>query len=125
MADQEKVTRLKSISDVDAWVTQFTIDLEDRKPELAKMLTKRGWETLPDATKEPSKYTPEEIKAVEFNKVFGCLSLNLLNKQQKVSDVDACKINKCRQVMLILPVFLFFVYSGEGDKNDQFLCNAL
>ena len=68
MADQEKVTRLKSISDVDAWVTQFTIDLEDRKPELAKMLTKTGWETLPDATKERTTYSSEEIKAVEFNK---------------------------------------------------------
>ena len=68
MADQEKVTCLKSISDVDAWVTQFTIDLEDRKPELARMLTKAGWNTLPEATKEVSKYTPEETKAVEFNK---------------------------------------------------------
>ena len=68
MADQEKVTRLKTISDVDAWVAQFIIDLEDRKPELAKMLTKAGWDTLPDATKERSTYLPEEIKAVEFNK---------------------------------------------------------
>ena len=68
MADQEKVTRLKSISDVDAWVTQFTIDLEDRKPELAKMLTKAGWDTLPDATKERTNYSSAKIKAVEFNK---------------------------------------------------------
>lgn len=61
MADQENVTRLKSVSDV------VTIDLEDRKPELAKMLTKEGWDSLPEATKEPTAYTTDEAKAVAFN----------------------------------------------------------
>ena len=94
MADQEKVTRLKSISDVDAWVTQFTIDLEDRKPELAKMLTKAGWETLPDATKEPSKYTPEEIKAVEFNKAAHKKIIKAMGLHKDLIDMVQTKTSK-------------------------------
>ena len=94
MSDQEKVTRLKSISDVDAWVTQFTIDLEDRKPELAKMLTQAGWNTLPDETKEVSKYTPEEIKAVEFNKAAHKKIIKAMGLHKDLIDMVQTKTSK-------------------------------
>ena len=68
MSDQEKVTRLKHISEADAWVTQFTIDLEDRKPKLAFMLTKEGWDTLPDPAQDPTTWSGEEAEAVKNNK---------------------------------------------------------
>lgn len=68
MSDQEKVTRLKHISEADAWVTQFTIDVEDRKPKLAFMLTKEGWDTLPDPATPEADYSTNEIEAVKNNK---------------------------------------------------------
>ena len=68
MSDQEKVTRLKHISEADAWVMQFTINLEDRKPKLAFMLTKEGWDTLQDPAKDPTSWTGDEAEAVKNNK---------------------------------------------------------
>ena len=68
MSDQEKVTRLKHISEADAWVTQFTIDLEDRKPKLAFMLTKEGWDKLPDPVQDSTTWSSEEAEAVKNNK---------------------------------------------------------
>ena len=68
MTDKEKVVRLKNTKNVDAWITQFVIELEEKRPELGKMLTKEGWETLPDASKNESLYTPEEKEAIQNNK---------------------------------------------------------
>ena len=65
MTDKEKVVRLKNTKNVDAWITQFVIELEGKRPELGKMLTKEGWETLPDASKNESLYTPEEKEAIQ------------------------------------------------------------
>lgn len=32
------------------------------------MLTKAGWDSLPDATKEPANYTSDRAKTIAFNK---------------------------------------------------------
>ena len=68
MTDRERVTRLRDIKNVDAWVTQFTIELEEKRPELAEMLTKVGWDKLPKPEKAEAEYTNEEKEAVTNNR---------------------------------------------------------
>ena len=119
MTDKERVTRLKDTKNVDAWVTQFTIELEEKRPELAEMLTEVGWQKLPKPDKAEADYTNEEKEAVINNrdahkKIVKAMGLN----QKLINFVKTQKSDRAEDGCAYTAINYLTNELGEAANND-------